>query len=296
MTPEKFHDALTLLPSDLIAEADEMRQRKPKIIPLRRYAAMAASLALVLLCGALLTGPLKPVYKEAATEMAAPEAADMAESQLEETTAAAAPKWEPETGMEETQAAGTVTGNSSAMNRADTPAEEPAATEQELCSLPTAPAYEEAIPEYGWGSTNRYSTPFDPNSSVNMYSVPQNLVLTTSAQLRQYLDDHARIYDFSELEATLPTYDDAWFENCDLLITVVDSTSTDFTWTVTDIRDVRGIDEKGWDWFIVISVTEEPTPEPTQTNYHLLTPIEKGLISPNSSILNVYDNPTPGNP
>ena len=42
MTADKFHDALTLLPSDLIAEADAVRSSRPKVLPLRRYAAMAA--------------------------------------------------------------------------------------------------------------------------------------------------------------------------------------------------------------------------------------------------------------
>ena len=48
MTSEQFHDALTLLPEDLIARADEFRSRKPKVIPLKRYAALAASFAVLL--------------------------------------------------------------------------------------------------------------------------------------------------------------------------------------------------------------------------------------------------------
>lgn len=295
MTADKFHDALTLLPSDLIAEADAVRSSKPKVIPQRRYAAMAASLALVLLCGAILTGRLMPVYKEAATEMAAPEAADMsANREMAEAPAAAAPQWEPETGMEETQAAGTVAENSSVKSE---PTETtPDTTQQIICSLPTAPPYEEFLRGDDFGSTNRFSTPFDPNSSVNIYAVPQNLVLTTPAELETYLEDHSLVYDFGELTAALPTYNETWFQNHDLLITVVHSTPTDLTWTVTEIRDVRGIDEKDWDWFVVISAAEEPTPEPYETNYHLLTPIEKGLIDPNSSILNIYDNPNPDGP
>lgn len=51
MTPEQIHDALTLLPSDLIAEVDKKRSGKPKVIVWKRYAAMAASFALVLCCG-----------------------------------------------------------------------------------------------------------------------------------------------------------------------------------------------------------------------------------------------------
>ena len=41
-TSEQCHDALTLLPEDLVANADAFRSRKPRIIPLKRYAAMVS--------------------------------------------------------------------------------------------------------------------------------------------------------------------------------------------------------------------------------------------------------------
>jgi hypothetical protein len=48
MNAEQFHDALTLLPGDLITAADKYRTSSQKrIIPWRRYAAMAACLALI---------------------------------------------------------------------------------------------------------------------------------------------------------------------------------------------------------------------------------------------------------
>ena len=48
MTSEQFHDALTLLPEDLVANAGAFRSRKPRITPLKRYAAMAACFAALL--------------------------------------------------------------------------------------------------------------------------------------------------------------------------------------------------------------------------------------------------------
>lgn len=51
MTAEQIHDALTLLPADLIAETDKKRTQKPRSIPWKRYAAMAACFTLVLGCG-----------------------------------------------------------------------------------------------------------------------------------------------------------------------------------------------------------------------------------------------------
>lgn len=67
MTAEQFHDALTLLPEDLVARADGYRSRKPKIIPWKRHAALAASFA-VLLTSALTLHTLR--QKNAPSEMA----------------------------------------------------------------------------------------------------------------------------------------------------------------------------------------------------------------------------------
>lgn len=68
MTSEAFSDALTLLPEDLLARADEFRSRKPTVIPLKRYAALAACFA-VLLTSAIYVHSLR--QKSAVTEMAA---------------------------------------------------------------------------------------------------------------------------------------------------------------------------------------------------------------------------------
>lgn len=68
MTGEQFHDALTLLPEDLVARAEEARNRKPNLIPFRQYAAIAACFA-VLLTSAVYVHTLR--QKSASTEMAA---------------------------------------------------------------------------------------------------------------------------------------------------------------------------------------------------------------------------------
>lgn len=68
MTAEQFHDALTLLPEDLVARADDYRSRKPKVIPLKRCAALAACFA-VLLTSVIYVRHLR--QNTAVTEMAA---------------------------------------------------------------------------------------------------------------------------------------------------------------------------------------------------------------------------------
>lgn len=68
MTSEQLHDALTLLPEDLVARADEFRSRRPKSIPFRRYAALAAVFA-VMVTSAMMVHTLR--RKSAPSEMAA---------------------------------------------------------------------------------------------------------------------------------------------------------------------------------------------------------------------------------
>lgn len=294
MTAEKLHDALTLLPADLIAEADQMRRPKPRVIQWKRYTAMAASLALVLFCGALLSGRLLPRMDSMKTEQAA---CDIAPAET-------APMLDTAVGMEETQTTGTVSGNgSSSLNRAESTAEEaPAAADPEICSLPTVPDAEKALPEFGWDTENdpgdvpqpitcdQYSTPNNPNSSVNIYSVPDSLILTSRQELDAYIEDHAAIYDFSHLEVNLYRYDDAWFEAHDMLLTVVHSSHTGTPWTVTAIKDARAINDKGRDWYVLI-YGGESYPDHPETNFHLLTELEKGLIAPEDSILTIMDTP-----
>lgn len=84
MTGEQFHDVLTLLPEDLVAQADKIGSRKPKIIRWKQHAAIAACLA-VLVPSAVFVHTLR--QESASTGMVAEtfaatkqEAADAAEA------------------------------------------------------------------------------------------------------------------------------------------------------------------------------------------------------------------------
>ena len=87
MTPEQLHDALGMLPADLIAETDQLRRRPVrKVIRWKNLAAMAACFLLVLGCGLFAMDRILPAVgggmKEAIREesmMAAPQAPAMAE-------------------------------------------------------------------------------------------------------------------------------------------------------------------------------------------------------------------------
>lgn len=71
MTADKFHDAITLLPVDLVAQVDQKRMApRPKNLRLQRYAAMAASLAIILCSGLWCLTRLNPREEAAVCDFA----------------------------------------------------------------------------------------------------------------------------------------------------------------------------------------------------------------------------------
>ena len=75
MTVHDIHDALTLLPADLITAADKVRSApKAKVIQWRRWAALAAVLALVLGTSLVFAEELMPAMGGAKTESAVAQA------------------------------------------------------------------------------------------------------------------------------------------------------------------------------------------------------------------------------
>lgn len=77
MTTAQLHDAIGLLPVDLIAETDCLRCRKQPRLSWQRYAAMAAAVVLVI-CSGVISWRLLPGSKTAGTPEVAQFAADEA--------------------------------------------------------------------------------------------------------------------------------------------------------------------------------------------------------------------------
>ena len=76
MTPEQIHDALNLLPSDLITEADKLRTPKKKPLAFRSWVATAACAAIVLMLGSFTIANFLPSMQKSAESIAeAPTAA-----------------------------------------------------------------------------------------------------------------------------------------------------------------------------------------------------------------------------
>ena len=121
MTAEQLHDALTLLPADLIAETDKIRCAKPKILRWKPLAALAACFVLVLGSGWFL---MEQGLMGNSTEKAAAAAPMEAEPESKELPKDAAPMEEVRQESALTaEEAGPAAGNSLCIDHAHIPAE-----------------------------------------------------------------------------------------------------------------------------------------------------------------------------
>lgn len=207
MTPEQIHDALTLLPSDLIAEVDEKRNRKPKVIPLKRYAAMAASFVLVLCSGLYCLQLFGGMGASKETSALPPMAA-----QDNSLRAEAAPQ------SPDTQAA-------------------PAETAEEFCGVPTAPKEEPA-------SGNAEEAPASGHSHAPAESFAEDEQASTGATCGNttatlYYGEH--VYPLSGSSAVTVTnilyhlhYDPAMLCSCLPEITIDTELGTGYAISLTD--------------------------------------------------------------
>ncbi len=267
MTAEKLHDAIGLLPSDLIEEADRRRQKGPRPILWKRYAAMAACFLLVACCTWLTT-----------RMMASGRATESAVKYEAAAPAAAAPAEDPS--FQEAPAEDIPANGASGGTRAE-----------------EAPAMDTAEPEAIHSDTTETTsefcvhsvpTPLKPSTAC-FGSASQVTLVTSRTELETYLADKDWIYDFTNVQEVCIAFDEAWFEDHDLLLLAVHAAYTDVPYTVTSIENTGGTDSKGCDWYVVYTTPGEGHPEGETTCFHLLTELEKGLISPEDSILTIAD-------
>lgn len=256
MTAETLHDAIGLLPADLVAEADRIRTWKQRIIPWKRYAAMAACFAIVLSCGLF------------AMELFAPKGATETAAQAPAAAAPLAPVTD-EAPAEEIMK--------------DTVLREESAAEE-------APALNKTT---GSGETaeilcHRVETPVKP-TTVAFSSQSSATLITSRKELVTYLTEKDWIYDFTDAQEVCESFDEAWFETHDLLLLTVMAAYPDFPYTVTSIENISETDPMGWDWAVLFTTQPEDYSEGETTTFHLLTELEKGLISPEDAILTVAD-------
>lgn len=255
MTAEKLHDALTLLPADLIAETDKKRRVQPKCIPWRRYASLAACLALCL-CGTVFFSLLMVpkggseeafVTQEAAEAPAAAEGAAISGSS--DNTAAAQEAWDKE------------------------------APAESICGLPTAPAGEEEITEETFAASigSSFITP-EKQTTACYLSTPRTTLIRSRTELDAYMEYYAYRYDFSALTEACTRYDAAWFETRDLLLLAIHCVPVEENCSISSVTEQDGV----WEIRITPSLTE---PAEETVDWHLLLDIEKDRIPSEESVI-----------
>ena len=206
MTAEQLHDAIGLLPADLVAEADALRQSRPlRRSYWKRYAAIAACFALVLGCALTVRlGMTGKMSRSEAVMEAAP--AEIPALQAPEAPAATA--------------AGTArdTDNGQSMDSADATAllETAAASKTpEILCIPT-PANLSGTKCYAYG--------------------PKITLVSSREALEAYRTKWEGAYLLDELTAACESFDDAWFGARDLVLIPVDAVSV----AVTEILSQEG--------------------------------------------------------
>lgn len=239
MTAEQLHDAIGLLPAELVAEADALRQSRPlRRGHWKRYAAMAACFILVLGCAMTLrqgmTGKMK--RSEAVMEAAPAEIPALKTPEAKADSSAVT-------------AAGTAqdTGNGQSMDSADATAllETAAASKTpEILCIPT---------------------PANLSGTKCYASGPKITLLSSREELEAYRTKWEGAYLLDELTAACESFDDAWFGARDLVLIPVDAVSV----AVTEILFQEGSLE------VHLAVTHSDS----DTSWLVLVEPEKGTVT-----------------
>ncbi|MEE0109729.1 MAG: hypothetical protein UEP57_02425 [Oscillospiraceae bacterium] len=266
MTAEQLHDALTLLPADLVAQADKKRSRRPRGILWKRYAAMAACLA-VILCGSWLFtrlfAPKSTAEKASETAMmyaaqdadeacfdaAAEEAAAAA---IEETLCAPPTAAASENSASTGSQTGTVTGNGAAIA---------------LDAGISQPVYVEAIPIA---------------DSSACFGSPAPQLFCSRAELEAYFGNPISPFDLTNLMEVCEGCDDIWFENHDLLLVTLCSVPASGPSAITAIYEEDG------QWYICVESDPDST-EVQRNDWFVLIETEKGLIDSADAVTLLYE-------
>lgn len=284
MTVENLHDAIGQLPSDLIAKVDEKRCRKPKVIPFKRYAALAACLVLILGSGLFLTRLASGGVKETAAEapaavMQVPEEANGFGITEEDSAKEAAPE-EP----------AAVAGDTAI----DTRAAEEAPEEDAVCDYPAIETYAaEEIPPEGVTEEVWEGYPEFPAEDVQ-YADTRNIgtACTTSDPVLRVLRSRTELEDFRErfgyydLEAfdgCCERYDEGWFETHDLLVVLVKGLPKGGTLSLASVT------ESDDSWCVRFYSHGPDTVE--AIDRFVLAALDKGMIPEGSHLFAMFEVP-----
>lgn len=274
MTPEQIHDALNLLPSDLITEADKFRANPRKApIRFRGWMATAACAALVLMLGSFAMQNFLPDMAKTtesiaeAPAAAAPEApnapapmdipAEMQQEAADMETKVLTPTGEPEAKMEEAPA-------DEALGEA----------ENSLC-------LDAGI---DLDTIQYIATPVLP--AINTAGDPRTSLVASAGALYDYYVKYCEVFYMDDYFAATVPYDRAWFLENDLLILRIGAPHPEFHYDVTAFT--RQPDTEPAAWQITLARNpDEPTDIAFDNNsmWHILIPVPKGMLAEDAVIL-----------
>lgn len=269
MTAEKLHDALSLMPADLIAATDKLRtQPRRRLIPWSRLATIAACLAVVLLGSWLFSAGLffgGSTEKAAPMEIAAQDAAEWKEAY-------------PAQGENRTITSGSTT--------LETKAAWEEAGEEVVLDEPAAYAVKtDAV----WkNKATQYSlTPENSALTVCGTGEPEITVIRSRSELEDYYGQNRNDRDMESFWESCRIYDDSWFDENDLLlVSVLVPAGDEGCYLGPEIIDLLQNDDGSWE----LLLTGYASPETGKTiNCHIMADIQKDTIAPEDTVTVVME-------
>ena len=254
MNAEILHDALNLLPGDLIAPVDQLRTapRKPKRTWLR-YASLAACAALVIFCGLVATGGISAGSTSAPQQESAMDY--FAGNGMGQNTSDSAME-SGEMAPEETWAAAVSPGEG-----------EPAST------TPTGyPSEAERI--YVGGSAGYSPAP----GYLEGMEYPYTAVIRSREALDDWFAQYRDFYDIDTFEAGYAHLDEDYFQHHDLLLVLLEEECGYICHEPQFLSAIGG-------WTLIFSAhyqEEDRTEEPMQ--WLFVIELQKGLIEEGAAI------------
>ena len=118
-----------------------------------------------------------------------------------------------------------------------------------------------------------------PGSDIPYIGAPEELLVTSRAQLDGYFTEYSSYYDFDAMTEICGAYDEDWFANHDLLLVLIEASHPDNLWQIVDITE-----GSRWDWEVLVRIDGEFYPDQEEDCIHLLIELEKGIILPEDSI------------
>lgn len=291
MTSEMLHDALSLLPSDLITATDQLRTQPRKTgIQWRRWLSLAACAVLVFSVSFVFVTKLLP-GKGRSTEAAMELAADCAPQ-------------EPAAAMEESAS---ITGSDKKRySDLDTVSLTPTGTvpeAEEAASGSSANGASEDIPIEGCTSETREPevaldlapaqyilTPLYPGSSVNISGKPQTVLIQSRDALDGYYAEMNALYGLSGFYESCRGYDEAWFESHDLLVLRLSAERSEIQHEVTSFELLENCEPQTWHLRLSPITTPEDNTLDENIHWHILLEVDQGLMTGQDIVLVEVEN------